>query len=84
MSAAPSPLALSIAEHLANQGNLYWTSSATTAPEEVIRTALLIDEVLLPRLSTHADLIEGALNGIPNWGGMMEVLKEMRPDSDTP
>ncbi len=57
----PSPLALSIATALADNGRLYWTSSAVNDPNEVATVAAIIDDTLLPRLAAHADAIEAAL-----------------------
>lgn len=50
MTATPSPLALSIATALANDGRLYWTSTAATNPDEVAITAAVIDTAMLPSL----------------------------------
>lgn len=64
---APSQLALSIAHRLKDAYDIGF--SYTDDPEfhrvSVSDLAAVIDEVILPRLVKHADLIEDALSPVP-------------------
>ncbi len=81
MSTIPSHLSLSIAEVLLDRYRIerHYVSE-NLSPRDL---AEVIDKVLLPRLSAHADALEGALNGGHNWTPLKAALRELRPDSDS-